>query len=177
MDGSSDSDEDDRGGTTQLLRSVARERLAALAGERAPRYSQNSQQKGLPSIPAVIFHKPKSSTSLDDDLAPNQIQIASSPSTLVPIYTLGSVDTVVTYATSLAPSDMPLYTRMETSSITGSLLEVEYGNGSRYPSQQKDLSQDRGGAAILYCEPQLLPVRSRSVLRDVISRIVVQPFA
>ena len=176
MKGGGDSDEDDRGGTTQLLRSVARERLAALAGERGPRYSQNSQQKGLPSIPAVIFHKPKSSTSLDDDLAPNRIKIASSASALVPftpIYTLGSVNTVVTYATSLAPSDMPLYTRMETSSITGSLLEVEYGNGSRYPSQQ----QDRGGAAILYCEPQLLPVHSRSVLRDVISRIVIQPFA
>jgi hypothetical protein len=37
-------------------------------------------------------------------------------------YTVRSTaDTVITYATSLAPSDMPLYTRMETRSIAASL--------------------------------------------------------
>jgi len=34
-----------------------------------------------------------------------------------------TADTVITYATSLAPSDMPLYTRIETSSIAASLSD------------------------------------------------------
>ena len=73
---------------------------------------------------------PGMDTSTDDEddrtmpVADAPEEITSEADFITRRYTVRSTtDTVITYATSLAPSDMPLYTRMETSSIAASLSD------------------------------------------------------